>query len=123
MPSLLLVLPLGLWLLGVIVVANCASFVVMVACNHCYCWSCFLRGHGCLVPTLLLLLILWLWLNVAICATYFSFVVIVAWHHHYYCYFLHGHGHLAPSMLSFTSRSWLFSAIITTIASFMVMVA
>jgi hypothetical protein len=49
-------------------------------------------------------------------------VVMVTWHHHYYCYFLHGHGN-SPSMLLLTSLSWLFTTIITTIVSFMVMVA
>ncbi len=100
----------------------CASSMVMVACHHCYCWSCFFYGHGCLVPSLLLLLTSWLWSIAAIPTIYFSFVVMVTWHHHYYCYFLHGHGN-SPSMLLLTSLSWLFTTIITTIVSFMVMVA
>jgi hypothetical protein len=109
-PSLLLVLPLGLWLLGVIVVANCASFMVMLACHHCYYWLClcFLHGHGCLSPLLLLVVfLLWSWLLGAITVIASYVVVVVNCRHPYYLFFLCGHGYMAPSLLLlFPSWPW-----------------
>jgi hypothetical protein len=105
-------------------VAIGASFGVVVTWCHCCCQLCFLCGHGCLPPLLLLVMLpSWSWFLGAnnVIASYF--VVVVKWHHPCCLLFLCGHGCMAPSLqLLFPSWPWPFGTI-HVVVYFMVMVA
>ncbi len=110
-------------------VAIGASFGVVVTWCHCCCQLCFLCGHGCLPPLLLLVMVAchhcycWSWLLATIAIVgHVSFMVMVPWCQQCYCFLFCGCGQMSPSMLlTFPLWSWLHGTIVTIVISFMAM--